>query len=213
MLILTKFKYTKKAGMTLVEMLIAMFIFLIGIAGLTMLASKSWGMNSFVIESGNATSKATSALNSVIKNLRKIRQADDGSYPVKEVGSNSLTVYLDDDNTGDGKVERVRYYLDSATQTLKKGVTKSSGTPAFYPAAETISVVANYVVNTPAQPVFEYYNSDYPIDTINNPLVNPAVADVKLVKVRLWVNIKPLTAPDNVNLESFVEFRNLNDNY
>ncbi len=197
--------------MTLVELLIAIAILTLGIGGFTMLASKSWKMNSFVMEAGNATGKATRALNETIKNLRKIRQADDGSYPIKSVSNTSLTVYLDDD--GDNVTERVHYYLDSVTQTFKKGVTKPSGTPASYPAGDqTVSVVTNYVVNTAAQPVFEYYNSDYPIDTVNNPIVNPVPANVKLVKVRLWVNIKPLTAPDNVNLESFVEFRNLNDN-
>lgn len=200
-----------KKGMTLVEMLVAIFIFTLGIAGFTMLASKSWKMNAFVMESGNATSKATSAINQTIKSLRKIRQADDGSYAIKDVGANSLTVYLDDD--GDNVTERVHYYLDTSSQTLKKGVTKPSGNPLAYPSGDqTTKIVADYVVNTTDQPVFEYYNGDYPADTENNPLASPVPADVKLVKVRLWINIKPLTAPDNVNLESFVEFRNLNEN-
>ncbi len=204
-------KYKNKKGMTLVELLIAMAILTLGIGGFTLLASRSWKMNSFVMEAGNATSKATRALNETIKSLRKIRQADDGSYPIKEVSGTSLTVYLNDDT--DLATERVHYYLDSATQTLKKGVTEPSGTPVSYPAGDqTVSVVANYVVNTAAQPVFEYYNSDYPIDTINNPIASPVPANVKLVKIHLWINIKPLTAPDNVSLESFVEFRNLNEN-
>ncbi len=202
---------SRKRGITLVETLVAVAILIMGIGGFTMLAAKSWKMNAFVIESGNATSKATSALNQTIKSLREIRQADDGSYPVKDVAKNSLTVYLDDDK--DGKAERVHYYLETATQTFKKGITKSSGTPAAYPAGDqTVKIISNYVVNTISQPVFEYYNNDYPIDAINNPLSSPVPADVKLVKVRLWINIKPLTAPDNINLESFAEFRNLNEN-
>ncbi len=205
-----KLKNIKKNGMTLVEMLVALAIFMLGVGGFTMLASKSWKMNAFILESGNATSKANRALSETIKSLRKIRQADDGSYLVKTVSSNDLVVYVNDD--GDALTERVHYYLDSTTQTFKKGVTKPSGNPAVYPTGDqVITVVTSYVTNTSLQPVFEYYNSDYPIDMVNNPLVNPIPADVKLVKICLWVNVKPLTAPDNVKMESFVEFRNLNE--
>ena len=208
---LRKLKCFKEKGMTLVETLVAIAIFVIGVAGFAMLASKGWKINSYVLEAGNASSKATRALNGTIKSLREIRQADDGSYPIKDLNSNSLTVYLDNDN--DGKAERVHYYLDTATQTFKKGVTWSGGNPAIYPIGDqAVSVISDYVVNTTSQPVFEYYNGDYPGDTTNNPLTNPVPADVKLVKVRLWVNIKPLTAPNNINLESFAEFRNLNEN-
>jgi prepilin-type N-terminal cleavage/methylation domain-containing protein len=208
---LSKCDISNKKGMTLVEMLVAVAILTLGMGGFTMLGSKSWKMNAFVIEAGNATNKATRAINDTVKNLRKIRQADDGSYPIKAVGNNSLTVYIDDDN--DKITEQVHYYLDSGTQTFRKGVSKPSGSPVTYPSGDqTTTVVTNYVVNTSSQPIFEYYNGNYPIDKTNNPLASPNPADVKLVKIRLWINIKPLTAPDNVNLESFVEFRNLNEN-
>ncbi|NTV40806.1 MAG: prepilin-type N-terminal cleavage/methylation domain-containing protein [Candidatus Moranbacteria bacterium] len=210
---LEKKNYLKLKGMTLVEMLIALVIFSLGIGGFTMLASKGWKMNSFVIEAGNATNKANRALNATAKSLRKIRQADNGSYAIDSVSDDSLTVYLDDD--GDGvTTERVHFYLDSSTQTFKKGVTKPiAGSPVTYPVSdETTVVIADYVVNTSSDPIFEYYNNKYPIDLANNPLINPATSEIKLVRINLWVNIKPLTAPDNVNLESFVEFRNLNEN-
>ena len=206
-----KMRKLKKGGMTLIETLVAVAIFILGVGGFTMLASKSWKVNAFVLEAGNATSKATKALNETVKNLRKVKQADDGSYAVKAVGPNSLTVYLNDDE--DAKTERVHYYYETNTQTFKKGVTKPSGNPITYQASDqTVSVVANYVTNTTSQPVFEYYNNNYPADTTNNPMASPVPADVRLVKVRLWINIKPLTAPENVNLESFAELRNLNEN-
>lgn len=201
----------KKQGMTLVELLMAMAIFTLGIAGFMLLGIKSWKINASVLEAGTATGKATRALNATVKSLREIRQADNGSYPVKEVGSNSLTVYLNDDN--DDAIERVHYYYEASTQTFKKGITQPSTSPVSYPNGDQeTKIVANYVVNTSSQPVFEYYDKNYPIDTVNNPMASPVPAEVKLVKVRLWINIKPLTAPDNVNLESFAEFRNLNEN-
>jgi prepilin-type N-terminal cleavage/methylation domain-containing protein len=212
---------TNKKGMTLIEMLVAVSILTLGMAGFTMLGSKTWKFNSFILESGNATNKATKAMNDTIKNLRKVRQADDGSYPIKAVSSTSLTVYIDDDD--DNVTERVHYYLDDNADTFIKGVAKPSGSPLKYPenssgipiyTNDQITIISNYVVNTTSQPVFEYYDGNYPIVISNNPIPVASLntSDVKLVKVRLWVNIKPLTAPDNINLESFVEFRNLNEN-
>lgn len=204
-----------KKGMTLVDVMVAISIFTIGIGGFTMLFARSWKVNSFIIEEGNTVRIASRGVQTVVKDLRKIRQADNGDYAIKSGDDFNLTVYLDDDR--DGVTERVHYFLDTDTNQLKKGVTDPvAGTPPTYPAGDqTVTVVADYVMNTPTQPIFYYYNKDYPGDIVNNPLnLSPTlpVAQVKLIRVLLWVNIKPLTAPDNVNFESFVDLRNLNEN-
>lgn len=206
-------KTISKKGMTLVEMIIAISIFTIGIAGFTALFVRSWKTNSFIIEEGQDNQAAQQALDSMVKNLRKIRQADNGDFSIKSGNGFSLTVYLDVDN--DGATERVHYYMNG--QTLEMGVTNPvAGSPATYPAGDqTVTAVANYVTNTGSQPIFYYYNQNYPGDTVNNPLATApslAVNQVKLIKVQLWVNIKPNTAPDNVNFESFIDIRNLNGN-
>ncbi|KKP97927.1 MAG: hypothetical protein UR99_C0005G0023 [Candidatus Moranbacteria bacterium GW2011_GWD2_36_12] len=70
-------------------------------------------------------------------------------------------------------------------------------------------------MNESSQPIFRFYNQDYPGDIVNNPLsTSPSLAvdQVRLIRVHLWINIKPLTAPDNVNFETFVNLRNLNEN-
>ena len=77
---------------------------------------------------------------------------------------------------------------------------------------QTTEVFVNYISNTNAQPVFSYYNRDYPSDIINNPLATPvSVENVRLIKIHLLVNIDPINAPNNVNVESFAELRNLNN--
>jgi len=199
--------------MSLVEMIVAIAIFSIGIAGFTTLFVNSWRSNSFIVEEGQTNQIATQAVDSIVKNLRKIRQSDSGDYPVKSGDGFNLTIYVDDDN--DGFTERVHYFLNG--QVLEKGVTKpTAASPPTYPTGDqTITTVANYVTNTGSQPIFYYYNKNYPGDTVNNPLTTSpslAVDQVKLVKIQLWVNIKPDTAPDNVNFESFVDLRNLNEN-
>jgi hypothetical protein len=115
---------------------------------------------------------------------------------------------IDDDNT----VERVHYFLDQANDQLRRGVTEpTAAVPPTYPAGDgTVTVMANYVVNESDDPIFYYYNGNYPGDIVNNPLTTPASPGaVRLIRVHLYVNINPVHAPDNINIESFVTLRNL----
>lgn len=199
-------------GLTLVELIVAISIFTLGIAGFTMLFAKTWKANSFVLEEGQASSGASNSLDNMVKSLRKVKQADNGNFDIKSASDFDLVVYLDDDE--DGTTEKVHYFLDQTSQQLKKGVSKPSGSPLTYPANDqTITTLADYIVNTSSQPVFLYYNEHYPVDMTGNPLSMPIVLpDVRLIQIHLWVNIKPESAPDNINLQSFVELRNLNEN-
>jgi hypothetical protein len=80
---------------------------------------------------------------------------------------------------------------------------------------ETVTTIAGSVVNSASQPIFSYFNTDYPADQTNNPLATPVspVADIRLVKADVYVNIDPFRAPNNIRLESFVMLRNLKDNW
>lgn len=205
-------KTTRKSlcGMSLVEMLMAIFILLIGLEGVSLLFVNSWKMNKFVLETGNASLIASRTVNMIVKDVRRARQADNGDYPIESGGNDDLQVYIDID--GDGVTERVHYYLLNGS--IYRGVTKPNATlPVTYPAGDqTTSLLAQYISNTPADPVFYYYNEDYPSDIISNPLATPiSVQDVRLIKVHLLVNIDPVHAPNNINVESFAELRNLNN--
>ena len=196
--------------MSLVEMIMAIFILLIGMEGVTMLFINSWKNNKFIFETGNASYAASRAVNRMVSEIRKVRQADNGDYPVESGDQFDLKVYMDVDN--DGVTERVHYYLSSGA--LYRGITNPSATtPNTYPAGDdSTEVFANYISNSNSEPVFYYYNRDYPSDIVNNPLATPvAVENVRLIKVHLLVNIDPVNAPNNINVESFVELRNLNN--
>lgn len=198
------------AGMTLVEVLVSIFILTIGMGGFATLFLRSWKMNGFILETGVASAAASRGVDRIVSDLRKIRQGDDGSYPIVSGGNSDLTVFLDVDD--DGKTERVHYYLQNGL--LKRGVTEPSSTqPVTYPTGDqTVTTIASYVANSGSQPIFFYYNDNYPGDTVNNPLSTPiAVQDARLVRVRLIVNINPNRAPESTTIESFAEFRNLNE--
>lgn len=198
-------------AMTLMEVLVAIAVMLIAMEGFTLLFVKSWDTNKFILEEGLASAAASRATNKIIGELRHVRQADNGDYPVESGSDFDLKVYLDVDK--DGVTERVHYFLDQDTDELKKGVTNPLTTqPISYPAGDdSVSVLTNYVVNESTDPVFYYYNENYPGDTANNPIATPAAVDqVRLIRVHLFVNINPVHAPDNINIESFADLRNLN---
>ena len=197
--------------MTLIEMMMAIFIFTLGILGFTYMFGQVWKMNGFTLEEGQDAMKASQAVDNLVVELRRASQSATGAYPLVSGTSTDLVMYVDVDN--DGVVERVHYYYDLAHGQLKKGITKPSGSPASYPDGDqTTTVFVDNVFNTATDPIFYYYNSSYPGDAAHNPLsvpINPA--DVRLIKVLLFINIRPVTAPDNIKVESFAELRNIND--
>jgi hypothetical protein len=94
------------------------------------------------------------------------------------------------------------------------GVTPPTETlPRTYPAGDSQTIqIADHIVNTADDSMFSYYNKNYPGDADNNPVPVPAdVSQIRLIKIFLRININPNRAPDNIQQESFVELRNLND--
>lgn len=196
--------------MSIIDMIVAITIFALGMQVFTLVFIKIWNSNSFIIEEGEASLIASRAVNSVAKNIRKTRQADNGDYPIESADENDLKIFLDIDN--DGTTERVHYFLDG--EEFKVGVTDPSGDPPSYPADDQeITTLSSSVINEYlSQPVFQYYNSSYPGDSENNPLSTPAsVENIRLVNIHFYVNITPDKAPDHINIESMAEFRNLNE--
>ena len=107
MLFRKKMKRKSLRGMSLIEMLMAIFILLIGLEGITLLFLNSWKMNKFVLETGNASLIASRTVEVIVRDIRRARQADNGDYPIESGGDSDLKVYIDID--GDGVTERVRW--------------------------------------------------------------------------------------------------------
>lgn len=196
------------SGMTLVETLVAIGILVMGTMGFSMLFIRSWRINGFVLESGLAATVASRAVEDTVSVLRRSRQADNGDYLFESGDAFDIRVYADIDQ--DGKTERVHYYLED--RTLRRGVTEPTETqPVTYPSGDqSVTTVASDIANEDSEPVFTYYNANYPGDTVNNPLSTPvSVSDVRLVKVRLVINIDPRRAPEDTSIESMAQIRNV----
>jgi prepilin-type N-terminal cleavage/methylation domain-containing protein len=203
---------SSQKGLTLAEMLIAMAIFSMILLGTLLLIKYIYKNYGFAMEQGLSLNEAQKGIKVLMDDIRGARVADSGSYPIVSANKFNFVFYADIDN--DRITERVHYYLQDAL--IRKGVTKPSGTPPSYSAGDQITTtLVTHVVNTAVQPLFYFYDTNYPIDQTNNPIAVPVsdVSKIRLVKVDIFYNLNPYRAPDNVRLESFVEMRNLKDNW
>src|SRR3989344_5351522 len=101
-------KLKNKKGLTIVETIVAIAIFTIGIEGFTLLFAKSWRANSYIFEMGQSAFAVSQGVNKIASYIRKTRQADDGAYPkTYPVG-------------------------DQQTQTIAENIVNGASTPVFY---------------------------------------------------------------------------------
>lgn len=94
--------------------------------------------------------------------------------------------------------------ISHLSHEFKKGVIKPSGDPPQYlPENEVTTILTSYVRNAP--PIFEYFDQN------GNKIVDyPArLKDTKLMKVYLVINVDPNRPPQDFELESYVQLRNL----
>ena len=194
----------------MVETVIAIGIFSIGMFGFTLLFSSAWKNNAYTLEMGQSSMAVSQGMNTLVDYLRSTRQSDNGAYPVKSADDNDLVVYSDYNR--DDVTERLHFYKSG--QNILMGVTSPTGTmPKTYPAGDQqVLTIVTKIVNASNEPLFFYYDKNYAGGTSQVPLATPAnVADIRLMKVHLKININPNRAPDNIEQQTFVEMRNLND--
>lgn len=200
-------KIFSKKAFTLVETLVALAIFTLGMAATVLVFSKTIKSKAYALEMGKSSFVVSRSVGDLTQYLRRSRQSDAGSYPIVSADDNDLVVYSDYDKNG--KTERLHIYLTGGKVYL--GLRNPSATFPFSYAAgdETTLELAKQIVNTASDPMFSYYDSEYPESAA---IATPAnVSELRLIKIFLKINIDPNRAPDNIQQETFVEIRNLND--
>jgi type II secretory pathway component PulJ len=194
-------------GLTLVEVVVAMSIFIVAVSALYFFIVYGYRVQNVSLELAQAATEAQRGINTLVQELRETRAAASGAYPLEKVNSSELVFYADVDN--DSQAERLRYYIIG--NDFRRGQVEPTGDPAWYDlTTETSRSISTFVQN---DDIFVYYNSAWPGDTVNNPLLEPAdPTQVKLIAIRLVLNANPLRAPESFTLESTVQLRNLKDN-
>lgn len=201
-------KNDNKKGMTLVEVLVVCSVMTVLMGIISVMIIRSFSVNKYTIEQGLNTNALQTSLRNFSRHLREARQSDAGGYLIEYADDFEIYYFADIDN--DSITERVHYFLEN--YQLKIGSSKPSGFPSVYPVEdEEIKILGNGIVNNTTQPLFYYYNQDYPIDTANNPLTTPASPDeIGMVQIDLYVNIDTAHVPDSMRMGTFVRPRNIN---
>ncbi|MFO7807672.1 MAG: hypothetical protein R6V40_04620 [Candidatus Moraniibacteriota bacterium] len=194
-------------GMTLVEVITVSTVMVLISGAVAIALGKTFFVNKYTIEQGLNNNALQVSVNNFSKNIREARQSDSGGYLIERADDFEIVFYADLDE--DNKTEKVHYFLENGH--LKVGVSDPSDFPVTYPEEdEEVEVVARGIVNEGDQPIFYYYNSDYPEDTESNPLNTPASVDkISLIKLYVKANIDPDHSPDNMEIETFVRPRNI----
>ena len=147
--------------MTVVEMLIVMFIFVLIMAGSTCAYQSDIKRYGFAMEQGMSVSQVQQSVKIMVDEIRRT------SMPIRELilfktPTNSISFFLPISTM---TILRKEFTTISREITIKKGVANPSGTPPAYPAGDqTVTTIGDFVRNTANQPLFYYFNSDYPAD-------------------------------------------------
>ncbi|MFH1789909.1 MAG: type II secretion system protein [bacterium] len=202
------FKLNNQSGFTLIEVLVAMGIFILLLSAVIFLYTFSIKSNKIVWEQLSTQNEGRKIVQDFINELRSANYSSIGAYPLALTSSTEIVFYSNIDS--DTLRERVRYFMSGST--LRKGVIKPTGNPLQYSGdGEVLTDIVHDVFNT-STPVFYYYGENYGY-TSSTPLEQPVSAmDVRIVGIVLELEEDPSASPVPFHIESKVAIRSLKDN-
>ncbi len=197
---------TDTRGITLIEILVAISIFVFLAGAVVSLFLTSWKYNKIVWEQLETQNQGRKVAQDFTNELRVVSASSIGAYPVEAASSTEIIFYTNLDT--DTLVERVRYFFSG--RILKKGVIKPAGNPLVYNSVnEIITEIAHDVVTSTSK--FSYYGAGY--TGAEAPLASPInVVSIRMVGISLTLEEDPNASPVPFSIESKVSLRNLKDN-
>ncbi len=196
-------------GFTLIETIVVIVIFTLAIGAVFSLIVMAYRVQGYTWQQSQAIEEARKGIEIMVKEIREARTGEDGSYTIDKTEDKEFGFYSDIDRDLD--IEKVRYFIEGDPDSLegalfKKGVINPVGIPATYPtSSEVVTTLAKYLRNAP--PIFRYFDEN------GNELPSPARRkDSTLMQVYLIINVDKDRSPQNFELKSEVQIRNLKRN-
>jgi prepilin-type N-terminal cleavage/methylation domain-containing protein len=193
----------KKRGFTLIEMIVVIALCTIVSGALMSGIAAFYRFNGYAVAQAYQIAHAREGTERMIRDLREMTYADDGTFPLVVMEDNEVGFYSDIDR--DDSVEYVEYLL--ASTTLELNIYAATGSPPVYSTTtpESSVVLSEYIQNSiQAIPMFRYYDE-------NGDPATPTstVTDIRYVEVSVIVNIDPVRDPGQFMLRSSASLRNL----
>lgn len=201
------FKKNLQNGFTLVEVLVSIAVLGFIVMSVSGFQSNILRFNRSTTLSLDSARYAQSILRTIVRELRTAKPGDDGSYPILQAGTSTITFFSDINS--DGRQEKIRYFVEEGV--FQKGVTQSSGLPVSYlDGQEEFHVLAERVYLSSSTPLFQYYDGLY--TGTSTPLADPVVAKkVRLIKINLIIRNDQTSDAGDRLYTSQVMLRNLKD--
>ena len=165
------------SGFTLIEVLVSITVFLLLLGIFTNFIVQSYRLQTYDVEQGEAVRQARNGVEKMVKELREVTYADDGSYGIVPGSAlmESITFYSDVDL--DQSTERIRYFLENNQLRYKT-----------FPAEQSFRKAQDRIFSTKTDGLtFEYYNLASP------PL---AVAPEFAAKVKMTLSLRQKSGSD-----------------
>jgi len=196
-------------GFTLLEVIIAAFLFSTIVALVAGFSAYFFKNYSFSVEEGQQVDLAKTGITEMIREIRKAQIGADGAWPLIQTDDNTLIFYAD--TNGDGNTDKIRYFLNGTN--LNRGVTAPTLPPVTYPSQnEVVATLASNVVST-GSAIFKYYNGNWPADTVNNPLIaSQRILNTRFIEVNLTISQSTNFGAAPFQISSGVAIRSMKDN-
>lgn len=190
----------KQKGVTLIELLVYITIMLMVFSMGYDFIVRGFTSTTFSSEQEEAIDNARKTVEILSEEIRGANNSDNGSYPIETMDEQEFIFYSDIDD--DDSMEKIRYYIDTTDNTVKKVLTPAGPSSDYSGASET-STVASYVNNV-SEPLFLYFDRNGDESSVIN--------DVRMVGIQVKINVTPERAPNDYYVETNVHLRNLKDN-
>lgn len=192
-------------GYTLIEMLVVVAIILIVVPVLFASINSLYKTHAITLSRAFALVDTTNGVKEITKDVRAASYAENGAVPIASIATSSLEIYTDTDY--DGKVERVRYYLDGTA--VWKGVIEPTATSSYPSSTETITKLTNNIINNETNtPLFKYFTSTSTEITNYSQALSVRRIEITLIGSYTYSNKK-----SEIKIESSASIRNLKDVY
>ena len=199
--------FSEKLGFTLVETIVSLALFTILMLAVMQSVGVMYGYNAYTLSQAYQVQNARLGMQSLIRDIREMTYADDGTFPIAIMDTDKIGFYSDIDR--DNSVEYVEYELISSS-TLKKMVFNATGSPPTYDTStpdETFTL-SEYVQNINyGTSTFKYFDDEgIELFSASN------LTDVRYIVVQIIVNIDPIRDPGEFMLRSSAALRNIKEN-
>ena len=190
-------------GLTLTEVLVVVALSTLLMLAIAGAITQFYTLNGHIIAQRQAIQEAELGMTQLLRDMRTMTFAEDGTYPLQARSTSSLSFFVD--ATGSGTPDFVTYTVRG--DRLERDVHIATGTPITVDmdTPDFTQVIAEAVQNgVLSEPLFSYTTRGGTVATPSDPM--PAIAYITL---SLLVNVDPNRISQPTELRSSAAPRNL----